>query len=242
MGGDLQNIDAAEAASALAWWLEAGVDLAVQEEPRDWLKAPAPIAPVATAVEAKLATPAQSALVLPDSLDLFRDWLRDAPALPLAHSGGRRILPVGKENAPVMLLTETPGTEGAADGQPIGGDPWLLAKRMLAAIGIAPEDAYCASFACFHAVGGGLKGADLDACTDIARKHIALAKPQRLLLLGDVPAKALLGKPLAAARGHVHRVEGTRTIATFHPSLMMKYPSNKESAWSDLLLLMEENS
>src|SRR4029078_9823149 len=53
VGGDLDTIGIAEARSALAWWLEAGVDLAVQEEPRDWLtpvrkrppteQAPAPV-------------------------------------------------------------------------------------------------------------------------------------------------------------------------------------------------------
>jgi DNA polymerase len=31
VGGDLDTIGIAEARSALAWWLEAGVDLAVQE-------------------------------------------------------------------------------------------------------------------------------------------------------------------------------------------------------------------
>ncbi len=41
MGGEVESIGIAEARSALAWWLEAGVDVAVQEEPRDWLK-PAP--------------------------------------------------------------------------------------------------------------------------------------------------------------------------------------------------------
>ena len=41
VGGDVESIGVAEARSALAWWLEAGVDIAVQEQPRDWLK-PAP--------------------------------------------------------------------------------------------------------------------------------------------------------------------------------------------------------
>ena len=241
MGGDLQHMDAAQAASALAWWLEAGVDVAVQEEARDWLKAPQ--APAATPRPLPAAEPAPAkTLEIPQSLDLLQDWLRNEPALPLAKSGARRVLPFGKENAPIMLLTDTPGQEGSAEGRPIGGDPWLLAQRMLAAIGIDPEDAYCASFSCFHAAGSGIKGPDLEACTEIARRHVALARPRRLLLLGDLPARALLGKPLTAARGHVHRIDGIRTVVTFHPSLMMKHPSQKESAWSDLLLLMEEDS
>ena len=35
-------IGIAEGRSALAWWLEAGVDIAVQEEPRNWLKPASP--------------------------------------------------------------------------------------------------------------------------------------------------------------------------------------------------------
>src|SRR5947208_13859602 len=42
VGGEVESIGVAEARSALAWWLEAGVDVAVQESPRDWLR---PIAP-----------------------------------------------------------------------------------------------------------------------------------------------------------------------------------------------------
>lgn len=240
MGGKLDQMDAAAAASALAWWLEAGVDVAVQEERRNWLK-PAAAAPKAAKSAKSVEPEAKAPLQFPDTLDLFRDWLREEPALPFAATGGRRVLPAGGQHAPVMLLTDTPGVEGSAEGRPLGGDPWTLAQRMLAAIGIDAEEAYCASFSCFHSVGTALRGQELDSCVEVARHHIALVQPKRLLLLGDLPAKALLGKPLAAARGHVHKVESVRTVATFHPSMMMKYPSNKELAWADLLLLMEED-
>ena len=84
--------------------------------------------------------------------------------------------------------------------------------------------------------------ADREACAEIARKHIKLARPKRLLLLGDGPAQALLGKPIAQARGHVHKVEGVRTVATFHPRALINQPSNKSLAWKDLLLLMEDEA
>lgn len=237
MVGEMDRIDTAEAASALDWWLLAGVDVAIQEPPRDWLK-PAPAAPASTEGESAAALGAAPAGAdSPATLDLFRDWLRDAPALPFGSPVAKRVLPVGNEHPEIMLLTDTPGTEGSAEGRPLGGDPWILAKRMLSAIGLPPEEAYCASFSCFHTAGTAFKGPELDQCAEIARRHVALVKPKRLLLLGDLPSRALLGKPLAAARGHVHRVESVRTIATFHPSMMMKYPSNKELAWADLLLL-----
>ena len=234
MGGD-NRIGSAEAASALSWWLEAGVDAAIAEQPRNWLERkiepPNVREPSVEAVTQALET-----------LHLFRDWLETAPSLPLGSVGTKRVLPQGLEGAPVMLIAEMPGQEDAAEGRPIGGDAWLLMTKMLAAIGIRAEDAYSASLSCFHAPGARMNAGELAQCADIARQHVALAKPQRLLLLGDAPALALLGKRLAAARGHVHKIEGVRTVATFHPRFLLDRPSNKALAWRDLLLLMEEEA
>jgi len=236
MGGEVNRIGAAEAASALAWWLEAGVDVAVADEPRDWLKARSPAPP-------NLRVPsAQAVSQALETLQLFRDWLGTAPSLPLADAGAKRILPHGAEAAPVMLVAEMPGREDADEGRPIGGEAWELTARMLAAIGIRAEDAYSATLACFHAPGAKMQAGELAECAEIARRHIALARPKRLLLLGDAPARALLGKPLAAARGHVHKIEGVRAVATFHPRFLLNRPSDKALAWRDLLLLMEEDS
>ena len=80
------------------------------------------------------------------------------------------------------------------------------------------------------------------ACAEIARKHIRLVRPKRLLLFGGGPTQALLGKPLPAARGHVHTIEGVRTVATFDPRDLINRSSNKSLAWKDLLLLMENES
>jgi uracil-DNA glycosylase family 4 len=220
--------------SLLAWWLQAGIDVAVSESPRDWLgqsklpaAAPAP-APVATAGEK------------PSDLASFRTWLASAPGLPMDRTGAIRIPPHGPECAKAMLLSDMPAREDAADGRPIGGDAWKLATRMLAAIGIDPDDAYVASLSPFHAPGARFNG-DLEACAEIARDHVRLARPQRLILFGDAPARALLGEPLTSARGKIHRLEGVRTIATFHPRWLLQRPSDKALAWRDLLLLMSEN-
>jgi len=234
----MDTIGIAEARSALAWWLEAGVDVAVQDEPRDWLR-PAPPPSKRTpdlAPQPNLVQPSQ------DTLAELKDWLASSVQLPLAGPGAKRILPHGPENAAVMLLSDSPSLEDAAAGRPIGGESWQLAPRMLAAIGIQADEAYSASLSCFHTPGARMSPADREACAEIARRHIALAKPKRLLLLGDGASQALLGKPLPQARGHVHKVEGVRTVATFHPRHLINRPLDKPLAWKDLLLLMEEEA
>jgi uracil-DNA glycosylase family 4 len=237
VGGELETIGAAEARSALAWWLEVGVDIAVQEKPRNWLKPGQPPQ-----------LPAQSSAVeiapepIPETLSALREWLSSSMEVPMARPGARRVLPLGGEQSAVMLLAEAPSAEDLAAGQPIGGDAWLLTIRMLKAIGLAPDQAYSASMSCIHAPGARLDESARQACGEIARRHIRLARPQRLLLLGDGPCGALLGKRLVEARGHVHKVEGVRTVATFHPRHLINRPLDKSLAWKDLLLLMEDES
>ena len=237
VGGEVDTIGIGKARSALAWWLEAGVDCVVQEEPRNWLKPPAPRQSAATP-EAKpnIAPPTH------ETLSDLQQWLASSVDLPFAASAGRRILPQGPENAAVMLLTETPTLQDAAAGQPIGGEAWELTKRMLAAIGLSAAEAYVGSLSCIDAPGAKMSKAERDSCADIARQHIRLAKPKRLLLFGGGPCVALLGKTLPEARGHVHTIEGVRTVATFHPRQLINQPSNKSLAWKDLLLLMEDDS
>lgn len=225
-----------ELAGLLEWWVEAGVDAAIQEDSRDWLRPSTPVAVAAAPPEAasNVAEPSH------ETLNDLRDWLSTSLQVPLVSASASRILPHGPENAAVMLLSDAPALEDLASGQPIGGDAWALAEKMLRAIGLGADEAYSASLSCFPSAGARMTQSDLAACSDLARKHIALARPQRLLLLGDGPCRALLGQPLAAARGHTHKVEGVRTVATFHPRWLLQRPSDKAKAWADLLLLMED--
>ncbi len=242
MGGEFEKVGTAELRSALSWWLEAGVDVATEEEPRDWLNPAAPAAPSAALPAGTTPPPAVTSTPPAETFEAFRDWLRDANDLPFAAGGAPRIMPVGSPEAEVMLLTGMPSLDRLANEGPIDGEAWVLVQRMIAAIGIDPAATYRASLSCFHSLSGLAPSPELDACIEMARRHIALVKPRRLLLLGDEPSRALLGKPLAAARGHVQKIEGVRTVATFHPSFLIMHPLQKEAAWSDLLLLTEDQS
>ena len=238
MSGELDSVGIAEARSALSWWLEAGVDAAIQEIPRNWLK-PAPLAePAAPTADpvSNVAPPAS------ETLAELQQWLASSAQIPLASATARRILPHGPEDAAIMLLSDSPALEDFTSGQPIGGDAWALMTRMLGAIGLTADQAYSASLSCFHTPGTRMTEQDRQACADIARRHIALAKPRRLLLLGDGPCLAMLGKRLIQARSHVHKVEGARAIATFHPRHLINRPLDKALAWRDLLLLMEDET
>lgn len=237
MSGELDLLSRAEAASLLQWWLDAGVDLAVDDQPRDWLKprgSPTPTSPTAERAGAQDEQ-------MPASLDEFQRWLADSAGLPLDQPGAQRILPHGPAGAEVMLVCELPARDDAAAAQPIGGAAWQLMERMLGAIGIPAAAAYSASLACVHLPAARLSDELLDRCGAIMRHHITLVAPKRLLLLGDKPARALLGQSLVEARGRLHRLGKVPTVVTFHPRFLIGRPADKALAWSDLLLLTEDD-
>lgn len=240
--GDLTR---AEAAMLLAWWVEAGVDVAVQDEPRDWrVRAAPPLAPAAEApAEPPLAAQPPrptSGGTLPTTLEAFHAHLAESAELPLFRAGAARALPHGPANAELMLLTGIPTPEDAAEGKPLGGAAAKLATNMLRAVGLTPDQTYVAALTCFSGTGTRFSEADSAACRDTVLAQIALVAPKRLLLFGDQPAKLLLGQPMASARGKLHRIAGVPTAITFPPRHLLANNGHKALAWADLLLIMGE--
>jgi DNA polymerase len=237
--GDQELSEADAAASALQWWLDAGVDALVAEEPRDWLRAPP--ATTAPTPAATAALPAGDAP--PGQLDLFQAWLSSSGGLPYDAPSAPRVCPAGDPSAGLMVMIDMPSAEDCTAGTLLSGDVGRLFDRMLAAIGRDRGSIYFAALSCLRSADGRLSGEPEKQCALLARHHIGLAAPKALLLLGDGASKALLGLPVARARGRWHEVAThhgpVRTIATMSPRLLLTQPAQKAHAWTDLQLLME---
>ncbi|MEG8054030.1 uracil-DNA glycosylase family protein [Sphingomonas aerolata] len=81
-----------------------------------------------------------------------------------------------------------------------------------------------------------------DRLAEIAKHHIELVAPKRLLLLGNAASRAILGMELQAARGRLHgishKVGEAGVVASFHPRFLIEKPAAKAEAWKDLQMLM----
>jgi DNA polymerase len=79
------------------------------------------------------------------------------------------------------------------------------------------------------------------SCMPFVERHIALIKPKALLLLGNVPLKALCQteQGITSSRGQWRnlKIEGTlyQALPTFHPAYLLRQPQLKGLAWQDLL-------
>lgn len=220
------------AASALAWWSEAGVDTLVVEEPRDWLKPRAVAPPRATAPEA-------SAESLPNTIDAFQDWLETAP-LPFPTIGAR-LAPQGDPSARLMVLVDMPSPSGGW----FEGDADPLFDRMLSAMnGLSRDKLYLATLSPARPLTGRIDPAHVRRLGEIARHHVGLVRPRALLLFGEACAVALLDSPIAQARGRRQEV-GTPagavpTVATIRPEQIGDRAPIRKMVWEDLQRVMEE--
>jgi DNA polymerase len=227
------------AASALLWWRDAGLDVLVEERPRDWLKPAAPAAPAAAPEPAPGAGDQP-----PGQLDLFQAWLSENGSLPFASPSAPRVCPAGDPTSGLMILADMPTGEDCAAGTLISGEAGRLFDRMLAAIGRDRASVYLAALSCLRSPDGRFSTDSAKSCAALARHHAGLVMPSALLIFGDAASKALLGLPLVQARGRWHEIAThagpVRALVTLPPSYLLNQPAAKAHAWADLRMLIEE--
>jgi DNA polymerase len=143
-----------------------------------------------------------------------------------------------------MILADMPTAEDCGAGVLMSGEGGRLFDRMLSAIGRDRASVYLATLSCLRSPNGLLASEAAKNCATLARHHIGLAAPRAALLLGDACSKALLGLPMAQARGRWHEIATqsgpVRALVTISPNHLLKHPAHKQFAWADLQMLAEE--
>ena len=237
-GAEIMNT--ASALSVLDWWQEAGVDVMIDEVPRNWLaERSRPVARAVAAVPAPQVPAARTAM--PETIEAFRNWLASHGALPDDSPVDRRVLPEGPEGGMVMILVDMPEAADAEAERLLSDETGQLLDRMLAAVGQDRGTAYLGSIALARPAGGRIDPAHHKALGRLARRHAALVHPRRLLLMGQATCQAVLGMDLPAARGQTHIINDNgveiEAVATFAPRFLIQNPARKADAWKDLRLL-----
>ena len=252
MQGDLKDV----AESYLNWWQLAGVDYNYIDEPQSFLTPLTPMPSVDVAADSRApAAPAsknepRKLGTLPDTLDAFNDWLATTPALPGLHWSQHRILPRGKADSGIMVISDCPDGADFEQRQLFSGTGGKLLAAMLAAIDIKLDDVLLTPLSYTRPPGGRIDPDNGKLLTAIMQHHIKLVQPKRILLLGDKTSRALAAMDLREARGWLRNVNydgGTvPAVVTFHPRFLLERPQFKREAWEDLKMfkrdLIENNA
>jgi uracil-DNA glycosylase len=210
------------AAEVLRWWIEAGVDLALDETSHDRFAQPPPKAadPRHRSSEASVVSPRESvpapvrspisaaAPTAPDeaarnaremalaaqSLDELRAALDSFNGCGLKATATQLVFCDGAPGAPLMLVGEAPGGDEDRIGRPFVGRAGQLLDRMLAAIGLDRTGVYIANVVPWRPPGNRAPTLqETAACLPFIRRQIELADPRLLVCLGNSSAQTLLG-------------------------------------------------
>ena len=246
------------ALATLSWWRDAGVDTLVDDAPRNWLAPPAPAEPrpdvtdwQATAPAAAPPSPARSsppAASRTTDIDLsdLKSALAGCATLDALRAAAAAVRPRpifadGDPASGVMIIGETAAPDDDRTGRPFSGPSGELLDKMLAAIGRGRSSTYISNLMLWRSFG---KAAPADVAVGhaILLRHIELAKPRALLLMGGEAAKALLATQtgITQLRGKwVDLTAGSHPVPalpTFNPAYLLRRPADKRMAWADLLM------
>jgi DNA polymerase len=250
---------ARELEAALAFWQAAGVSHDFHDDATAWLAqaplTPAPEAggkrsgaqrraagsphpvsePAAARENRKPAAPApatQRVDLLGDSppadLAAFRQWWMTTPGLAAARAYPR-IAPQGMPGAALMVLVPQP-EEGDRERLLEGPQGRLLAA-ILAAMGLEERAVYRAAALPSHTPMADLPALAASGMDRVTAHHIALAAPQRVLVLGTALAPMLGGAGADGLREINHGDRKVPVMASETLEAMLHSPTLKARFW-----------
>ena len=215
-GMDPRPLSPDDARALLDWYVAAGVDVAIEDEPQDRFaesaarvaKARAPAAEPARnaaaptrpamASAALLASPdesvaaAREAAASAATLEELQAILEGFDGCALKATATRTVFADGTPGARLMLVGEAPGREEDISGLPFVGRSGQLLDRMLAAIGLERSQVYIANVIPWRPPGNRTPTPqETETCLPFIRRQIELAAPDVLVALGGASAQSL---------------------------------------------------
>jgi len=203
----------------LAFYLEAGVDCALTDEPVNRLSEP-DVAPAPAKTEPREAAPSRSMMQAPAvvaapraetlapevAIQSAREAARTAPTLEalralletfdgcaLKSTATRLVFADGNPQARIMFVGEAPGREEDIEGLPFVGRSGQLLNRMIAAIGLDRGSAYIANVIPWRPPGNRTPTPqETQICLPFIQRQIELVNPDVLVTLGNPSTQTLL--------------------------------------------------
>lgn len=226
----------------LAFYLEAGVDCALDDEPVNRMADPDAAPPPREAVVREapprsllqtapaVPPPRADAAMAPDAaISSARELARTAPTLEalrallenfdgcaLRNTATRLVFADGNPQARIMFVGEAPGRDEDIEGLPFVGRSGKLLDRMIAAIGLDRSKAYIANVIPWRPPGNRTPTPqETQVCLPFIQRQIELVNPDVLVTLGNPSTQTLLQtrEGIMRTRGKWFDYDtGTRTI------------------------------
>lgn len=252
----MESLDHHTARALLEWQLELGADECIGDVPVDCYRLPEkrikPDQPQAKPHLAKgpvkleprdAVAVAQAAAQAADTLEALRAAMTEFALCDLKRGARHMVFSDGIAGAPVMIIGDAPGKKEDRVGRLFVGAAGQLLDRMLAAIEMGRDRADAPVY-----ITNALpwcppqardpKSDEIAMMKPFLMRHIELANPKVLVLMGNWACQALLAKSgITRLRGQWHEAAGRPALPMVHPADLLRKADAKREAWADLLSL-----
>jgi uracil-DNA glycosylase family 4 len=198
------------------------------------------VAPRGTAAE-RAAQVAAGARTLAD----LRTTIAGFDGCALRDTASNLVFAEGDPSSGLMLIGDAPGADEDRSGMPFAGVAGAYLDRMLSSIGLARAGLLLSPLIPWRPPGDRPPSPmELTICLPFLFRLIALAAPRRLVLLGPLAVRAILGQATRRRpRGAWLDMavpglsQALPALPTFSPGELMRNPRDRRAAWADLRLL-----
>jgi len=206
---------------------------------------PVQVTPLNADQVAQMQADAIAAIAAAATLDDLRAALTAYDHCDLKKGAKTLVFADGNPAARVLVLGEAPGRDEDIEGRPFVGRAGQLLDRMFAAIDMSrttpdPDKAlYITNVMPWRPPQNRDPAPDeIAMMLPFVHRHIELVDPAVIVVMGNTPCSALLGrKGITRMRGEWTEALGRPVLPMFHPAYLLRQPSMKREAWEDLLTL-----
>lgn len=167
----------------------------------------------------------------------------------LKRSATNTVFADGDPSGRIMLIGEAPGRDEDLQGLPFVGRAGKLLDRMLAEIGLDRRKVYITNVLNWRPPQNREPSPEEAAtCLPFLHRHIELADPKLMILLGAVSVRHVLGltEGITRVRGKWNLYQSVAlnrsipVMPTLHPAYLLRQPAAKRLAWRDLMAVAEK--
>ncbi len=181
-----------------------------------------------------------------NSLKELKEAVTNFDGLAITRTATNTVFADGNPESRIMFIGEAPGADEDKQGIPFCGQSGQLLSQILSYVGLIREKNYYITNSIFWRPPGNRRPTpeELAVCQPFVEKHIALIKPELIVLVGSTAISSVLNKSLSITkvRGQLldytnQFLNGTniKVMPTLHPSYLLRSPGQKKYAWQDAL-------
>lgn len=237
---------------ALSWYNAMDIDIAVSTDKDRWKPKEKILSKAATAAAPKAQQVISSSRLIADSVSTLEELkaaISKFDGCDLKKTATNTVFADGIATAKIMLIGEAPGASEDAQGIPFCGESGKLLDNMISTIGLSRKENVYITNTIFWRPPANRRPTEEEIliCRPFVEKHIALIKPDLLILVGATAVSGLLGGHLQISKirqeyyqyQNIYLDKPITTTALFHPAYLLRQPFQKKTTWYDLLNIQE---